>query len=329
MKQPITFKPLILATLCASVLSACGGGGGGSNVNTNGTNTVPTKPAQPNNPVQPNNPAHPSKPVQPPLTEQQLTDKKAIAEKSGFGVVRNNVANTIQTAEVKIGSHVYTGKADDASKTYYVPLNINDFEQGMSEGKLSSTFKYANGSTVQTDSTYKVYNQPFSFVAGIYDNHAKIQSPTENNNDKYRIVYGGISPKVLPENNTFHYSGVAYNKGETGKLNYNITYTANNNGRGEGDITGLNQVGDIELRWSDIHTTNGHQHPDLKTGNSGILPSFGIAGLAVRKKTGDEIGPYELGIYGTDASEIAGRIKSKHDLDNVMFIGKKQSAPNP
>ena len=156
----------------------------------------------------------------------------------------------------------------------------------------------------------EIYKQSYSAVVG-----AQLQNRTEPGHspvptrDFYVRSIQGEFTGNLPTQGIITYKGRAMTGSVTGSadhsngLNYQIDYGAR---RGRGSITGLNSFGNIDLADAPI-TQNGQGHNVIR-------------GAATSTTHGT--GNYELGIFGPQANEIAGKAHfSNQPNKEVGFAG--------
>ncbi len=123
-----------------------------------------------------------------------------------------------------------------------------------------------------------------------------------------------VRPEFIDEskgNKIFTYTGQAFNETSDGKLNYEINF---NTRTGQGAITELD-TGKINLNNASIGTVT-HTNPDATS-----LSMLGIQGVA-KFDDGRADGSYTLGIFGNEATEIAG-VVTENNINTVGFGGIK------
>lgn len=130
----------------------------------------------------------------------------------------------------------------------------------------------------------------------------------------------GLRDEYLDEskqNKIFNYEGKAFNEKSEGDLKYQINF---NTRTGQGEITQLD-TGKIILDTANIGTTS-YTNQDEKQ-----MSTLGIQGVAKFEDKRDN-GIYTLGIFGKEATEIAGVVSEK-DVNTVGFGGIKVSEEDP
>ena len=305
--------------LAAAVLSACsmsGGSGDGFSYD-----LVPR-------PV----PGRPSDNVNAGLTARQAQDKQLIAGNNqafhfSTSATDNimdenwNVAGMSRLKSLTLAVNGKTYELDLPKKQerwVYLSPKLEDFKKGYGVYPYTLERVMDNKDGETQKGRYKLYNQPYSFVAGKFLDWKKTLSQNgtsswttedggmEHENEIY-YGHGGIDPGKLPQNTTYTYSGYAFDAESEGDLRYDITFKTDNTGYGSGKITGMTTRGDIELKRGDIGV-NGN--------------AAGITGDAVGSRGGEgggrSNGTYELGIYGPDAAEIAGTITFETPTENRL-----------
>lgn len=225
---------------------------------------------------------------------------------------------------VALNGKTYTGQQN--GNQFIVSFNINDFQQGLSTQSVKQTETDTAGNTAETTGNMKMYNQPYSFASGKYLTQERAFGTNSNTNiDHQAVRYGGIATETLPENIAITYRGQAISKNETGSLEYTINYTTSNSGYGEGTITGMTGFGggDITLERGNIA---------YGTHDATSVQSHLIRGTATfADGTSNN---YRLGIYGPNATEIAGLVTTNQTWHNhydnldlqqeIGFAGSKQ-----
>lgn len=289
--QKTTLAKMISASLCAVALAACGST---------------------------------SSPVN--LTPEQLQAKQNNAQLVGFHIGENattDAGKKVVSGQITINGKTYTGSAQAASKSFLIPLNINDFKIGYSENTYASQFTDSDNQKTQSKGTMKVYNQPFSFVFGDYmKQFADYGESTLYSVDVPYVEYGGIAADKLPTNVGVTYRGAAFNKNEKGALEYTIKYAANNSGTGSGKITGITSTGDITLKEAKIEGyIRDFNNP--VTGTKDEVKAFGVVQGDAQFASGGN-SKYDLGIYGPNATEIAGQVTTGNYGESIGFAGEKQ-----
>lgn len=234
------------------------------------------------------------------------------------GTVRYNVPYTVTELSLSLNGKTYQGKR--VGNDMVATIDPKDLKLGYTGTSVLSTYRDSAGVANKTEGNVKIYNMPYSLASGKYNHRVSALSGAGSENvDERDTTYGGIFTTVLPENNTYTYNGLAFNKDEKGSLEYNITFAANNSGKGEGKITGMNSYGDIALKEGNIGQLEGVSfNGDLRS-----YKFFGIKGGAAFK---DGTGSYELGIFGPAAEEIAGKVTTSrqyqaHPEDPDMTSG--------
>lgn len=239
-------------------------------------------------------------------------------------------------------------------KTYNMRdrINVTAFPDGLltregtewdqhtdSEGKKSYT-------TFNTKETGKLYlyqqlysvvvaNLPESYTENGLDNDETKAKRNLNSGKKDAFAVQVVNGLPTEESVIAAQTGSATYKGkaftaltstlEEGELNYEIDFDAK---KGKGAITGIESTGNIELKEAKIGvvSTSGLYNP------SAIANPKGIQGNVVSEKLEDpkrNISYYELGIFGTKAKEVSGKVYSlKYNSTEgnwqVGFAGEKQ-----
>lgn len=139
--------------------------------------------------------------------------------------------------------------------------------------------------------------------------------------------------RMFTEGLEFNYKGEAFNANSTnankGTLDYHINF---NTRTGHGKITGLD-TGTINLNNAEMGVVT-HKNPDenlvnLSTGEAIAtdLSTLGIQGVA-NFADGRTDGIYTLGIFGAEATEVAG-VVTENNVNTVGFGGVKVSETQP
>ena len=155
---------------------------------------------------------------------------------------------------------------------------------------LPYVLKDSSGNQMESG-VLEVYKQAYSAVVGAQlHNRTEPGHPATPTSDFYVRSIQGEFTRTLPTQGIINYKGraMAGSDNKSNGLNYQIDYGAR---RGHGSITGLNGFGNIDLADAPItQNPNGHNV---------------INGTARSATHG--AGNYELGIFGPQANEIAGR----------------------
>lgn len=238
------------------------------------------------------------------------------------GTVSKNVPYRVTELSLSLNGKTYQGRR--VGDNVVATIDPKDLKLRYTGTSVLSTYRDSAGLANKTEGNIKIYNLPYSLASGKYDHRVSTLDGTESENvDERDTAYGGIPTTVLPENNTYTYRGLAFNKNEMGSLEYNITFATNNSGKGEGKITGMNSYGNIALKEGNIEQI---ENTPIY-GNLRYQP-FGIKGIADFK---DSSGLYELGIFGPAAEEIAGKVTTSrqyqaHPEDPDLTFGPDGSS---
>lgn len=152
----------------------------------------------------------------------------------------------------------------------------------------------------------EIYKQSYSAVVGA-QLHSRTQpghQATPSSDFYVRSIQGEFT-RTLPTQGIINYKGraMAGSDNRGGSLNYQIDYGSR---RGRGSITGLTGYGNIDLADAPI-TQNPHGHNVIN----------GTANSATHGA-----GNYQLGIFGPQANEIAGKAHfNNHSNKEVGFAG--------
>ncbi len=140
----------------------------------------------------------------------------------------------------------------------------------------------------------KIYNQPYSVVIGVDVGTFEVKDYIGLDTATH-----GTIPSV--GTGTVAYTGFAFSKNQTGTLSYKVNFDTKT---GQGEITGLAAHGKVDL-------------------NSASISGGTITGTANAAILGG--GSYELGFFGPNAEEIAGKATGfGGTTDNdIGFAGKK------
>jgi len=152
----------------------------------------------------------------------------------------------------------------------------------------------------------EIYKQSYSAVVGAQLH--RTNQPNSNPGDFHVRSAQGEFTRTLPTQGIINYQGraMAGSDNHEGRLNYQIDYGTR---KGHGSITGLAGFGNIDLQEGDL-TPNQNQNTGHEL----------IAGDAVSSTLGE--GRYQLGIFGPQANEIAGKAHFRHQLNKeVGFAG--------
>ena len=196
-----------------------------------------------------------------------------------------------------------------------------------SSSSISKTTPYGTRRVQQTATSSRIeksYNQPYSVVSGsgvkteITEN--SVIKSTENTFNINKVAGFATPDAALPKAGAAEYSGVAFNADSQGTLSYTVDFDERT---GEGKISGLSSDGlsmqyveSISLDKGKIskQSINGQD----VTGISSTVTLNHNDGMDAYSVTN---GNYQLGLYGRNAEEVAGRTTGS-DL-NIGFGGKQ------
>ena len=170
---------------------------------------------------------------------------------------------------------------------------------------LPYVLKDSSGNQMESG-VLEVYKQAYSAVVGaqLHDRTEPGHPATPTSDFYVRSIQGEFT-RTLPTQGIINYKGraMAGSDNQSNGLNYQIDYGSR---RGHGSITGLTGYGNIDLADAPI-TQNPHGHNVIN----------GTANSATHGA-----GNYQLGIFGPQANEIAGKAHfNNHSNKEVGFAG--------
>lgn len=195
--------------------------------------------------------------------------------------------------------------------------------KGLSKGyhEIQKNYDVANfdGYSFRVRGTERIYNQPYSVVYGrqygevTAKSNASLSATTRQlakNQFNVNHIVGYATPSSqIPTSGTAVYQGKAFSGyGSAGDLRYEVNF---DNRRGEGRITGIADTGTIELNRGYIS--------DIKLG---VKTMRGIESSAY---AGGYSGKYQLGFFGPNAEEVAGRVTLNGSQAGIHTNGKGQA----
>lgn len=216
--------------------------------------------------------------------------------------IETTVKNSLEADSVKITARYWDNKKLDET---FVDLNkLANGLQAIDERihvSISAEGGQHEGTVTQK---HVVYKQPYSVVAGQYFGEQKFPTPYENlsAHEKFDSVdFAGQATQILPTTGLYNYKGVVFDKdAKKGELSYAIDF-ATKLGKGSANINGKSAVLDEATisQFTAKHHSNGFG-----------FTGYGIAGKA---SSNGESGHYDLGIFGDNAQEIAGRVEFENE----------------
>ncbi|MDN3212229.1 MULTISPECIES: factor H binding protein domain-containing protein [Haemophilus] len=151
-----------------------------------------------------------------------------------------------------------------------------------------------------------VYNQKYSIVVGKYEDYKNLNDPMYNR-ETYSVsiqrnYLNGVNTKDIPNEGKATYIGTAFTKDREGMLTYNVDFA---NKKGEGNITGLDGLGNLTLHEGNLAEIYGKDW------------GKGISSDMTSDKWTNMKGEYLLLFYGKNAEEIAG--VAEFGKENVSY----------
>ena len=194
--------------------------------------------------------------------------------------------------------------------------SFSELQNGLSN--LAINVDYGDAADNLSDATAKgnlyIYQQPYSVVIGgvFTQDSGPFVGPGSFGVHYVDDIKGLNTASTVIDNlaaeGTFTYTGVAFNGQGVGNLTYGVDFAART---GSGQITGLLETGTINLQTAGI--------ADL---NLEFVKGMGIAGKAdFANDPGKDIN-YQLGFFGPNAEEIAGKTSYQFDADNTAGISE-------
>lgn len=209
------------------------------------------------------------------------------------------------------GNEASLHHANDATRT-------NNLSKGYHENQKNYDVANFDGYSFRVRGTERIYNQPYSVVYGRQYDEVTAKSNTNPSattrqlaKDQFNInhIVGYATPLTqMPTSGTAVYQGKAFSGYGTGDLRYEVNF---DNRRGEGRITGIADTGTIELNRGYIS--------DIKLG---VKTMRGIESSAY---AGGYSGKYQLGFFGPNAEEVAGRVTLNGSQAGTYTNGKGQA----
>lgn len=205
-----------------------------------------------------------------------------------------------------------------ASKPYDIAAEATD---GYSQNTLTELAMKGNYSAKRV-SSLRLYKSPNSVVLGRqvtggYFSDGTTTQTLARQEDLHVDTIKGTSFDAGQigslNNQTFNYRGTAFNAYGTGTLNYEINFGTR---KGSGSI--VSSQGNVDLKEGDIRNDIYHTNRDGTT-----IKMTGIAGVAEFNDPDVKDGAYKLGIFGSEATEIAGYI-TQDGVNTIGFGGVKQ-----
>ncbi|WP_240327092.1 factor H binding protein domain-containing protein [Ursidibacter arcticus] len=241
--------------------------------------------------------------------------------------LRENLYNTLDEAEISL-----VNRLKELPSETPTGFNRNQNTSSIKEPIVENDKE--TGRFTTTNQHHDIYNQKYSVVTGKY--YSKESENLQYNYDGTNVWYEpvvsktaetytvqddkGLATKELqfPTEGKATYTGVAFDSKGQGTLTYNVDFA---NRTGEGNIEGLEHIGRLTL-------TQGEIYKSASTGNmrargSIIADEWKTIGDIARgsinanewKNIGDISGHYQLGFYGKNAEEIAGRARLQQSLN--------------
>ncbi|WP_294033140.1 factor H binding protein domain-containing protein [uncultured Moraxella sp.] len=211
-------------------------------------------------------------------------------------------------------------RGDEASLFHAgVATQTEDLAKGYHEIQKNYDVANFDGYSYRVRGSERIYNQPYSIIYGRQHNevtaksNASLSSPTlqlaKNQFNIDQIVGYDTPSSQMPTSGTAVYRGKAFSGyGGTGELRYEVNF---DNRRGEGRITGIADTGTIELNRGYIG--------DVKLG------AKTMRGIESSAYAGGYSGNYQLGFFGPNAEEVAGRVTLSGSQAGIYTNGKGQA----
>ena len=198
-------------------------------------------------------------------------------------------------------------------------LDTKKLTKGYHENQKNYDVGNFDGYSFRVRGSERIYNQPYSVIYGRQYDEVTAKSNTNPSASTVRLaknqfnvnhIVGYTTPSSqMPTSGTAVYQGKAFSGyGSAGDLRYEVNF---DNRRGEGRITGIADTGTIELNRGYIS--------DIKLG---VKTMRGIESSAY---AGGYSGNYQLGFFGPNAEEVAGRVTLNGSQAGIHTNGKGQA----
>ncbi|MGX2955932.1 factor H binding protein domain-containing protein [Ursidibacter arcticus] len=180
---------------------------------------------------------------------------------------------------------------------------------------------------------WRVYNQQYSAIVGNLETVASLRDQNRNIITETKVfeiedVVGyNTKENELPKLGSVKYNGIAFDKDQQGNLVYHVDFDKK---QGYGEITGIDNVGKINLEKGDITTTTENKHKYITEYFK--ENQLGIFGTAKAEKATDDktVKSYHLQFFGPNAEEISGTVftlkedwKAEDAEASIGFAGTK------
>lgn len=259
------------------------------------------------------------------LSKTYLNDQYYVAN-----FVRDNLYNTLDEAERNL-SNSMKGLPNETPTGFNRNQNSSLVKEPIVENDKET------GRFTTTNQHNDIYNQKYSVVTGKYysqereemelryrdssDSGSGYYAPVINKTETYTVGDDkGLATKELhfPTEGKATYTGVAFDSHSQGTLTYNVDFAKKT---GQGSIEGLEHIGRLTLDQGEIY----------KSASTGNMRARGNISADEWKNVRDIRGDYQLGFYGKNAEEIAGRATLRQsqygawDSENNTYLAPVKS----
>ncbi|MGG4603766.1 factor H binding protein domain-containing protein [Paenalcaligenes sp. Me131] len=188
--------------------------------------------------------------------------------------------------------------------------NFSELKNGLQDLSFTLEVEDSQQAKHQVEGKAFLYQQPYSLAMGSLISKMQGAQASDLNVFYVDSIKGlqTTSAAIAGLDGQFTYQGVAFSGSDEGKLSYVVDFGSR---EGSGQISGLTETGNIDLLKASIANLNQE-----------MIQGMGIVGKATFEKDPTADISYELGFFGPNAEEIAGRVNYVRDGDNVHNISE-------